>query len=179
MKFSHHTDKKGHGQDAQTPDTAHIQNPDVTHETSDVNVRAVIKFLVGLTASTLAAFLIVWGLFVFLTNRSKRAEPPPSPLALRGEARLPPEPRLQLAPGHEVHPLQDMRNLQAEWDRQLEGYGWADQSAGTVHVPIEHAKRLMFERNMFPSRPDVPAEIANEQIPSYQSSGRQPERRLR
>ena len=179
MIFGHHKDRRGHGHAPDhTPDTSYIHNPDVAHEASDVNVRGIINFIIALTVSTAVALLIVWGLFAFLARRSERSEPPPSPLALRGEERLPPEPRLQLAPGHEAHPLQDMKQLQAEWQRQLGGYGWTDQTTGAVHIPIEHAKQLMLERNMFPSRPEAPPEIANEQIPSYQSSGRQPERRL-
>lgn len=180
MKFGDH---KGHGgdgrdRDARTPDTSHVQNPDVAHEQSDVNVRAIIRFITGLTIATLAVFAIVYGMFRFLTYRATQQQSPTSALARKGEERLPPEPRLQLAPGHEAHPLADMADLRREWREQLENYGWADQSAGTVHIPIDEAKRLMLERNMFPSRPDAPLEIAEEQVPSYSSSGRHPERRL-
>ncbi len=179
--LGHHSSGEGDSRgtpDTRTPDTSHVQNPDVSHEQSDVNVRGIIKFIMGLTIATTIVFLIVWGMFRLLVYQSTQQQPPPSALARRGEERLPPEPRLQLAPGHEAHPLMDMANLRREWNQQLENYGWIDRSAGSVHIPIDNAKRLMLERNMFPSRPNAPVEIADEQIPSYSSSGRQPERRL-
>ena len=31
-------------------------------------------------------------------------------------------------------------------DAELHSYGWVDKNAGTVHIPIEDAMRLMLER---------------------------------
>src|SRR5437660_9260660 len=81
----------------ETPDVSYIQNVDVTHETSDVYVSGIVKFLVGLSLLTIATFLLTWGLF--RAFESKATEPPRSPMALTEKDRLPPEPRLQGAPG--------------------------------------------------------------------------------
>ena len=52
---------------------------------------------VGLVVLMIASFLIVWGMFRALNSRI--TEPPRSPMALSEKDRLPPEPRLQGAPG--------------------------------------------------------------------------------
>ena len=45
-------DHNGHGHVTEVPDTSHIKNVDVTHETSDVNVPALLKFVLALTIMT-------------------------------------------------------------------------------------------------------------------------------
>src|ERR1043165_8927550 len=76
---------------------SHIKNIDVTHEVSDVYIGGIAKFTVGLVVLMVASFLIVWGMFRALSSRI--TEPPRSPMALSEKDRLPPEPRLQGAPG--------------------------------------------------------------------------------
>src|ERR671934_93173 len=44
----------GNGHKTETPDVSHIRNVEVTHETSDINVRAVLTFAVVLTLATIA-----------------------------------------------------------------------------------------------------------------------------
>ncbi|HVQ14738.1 MAG TPA: hypothetical protein VMS40_14150, partial [Vicinamibacterales bacterium] len=57
-------------------------------------------------------------------------------------------------------------------------YGWVDKNAGTVHIPIDDAMRLMLERGALTSRPvdgSKPAEA--DTFPSDASSGRVLEKR--
>src|SRR6185436_3270605 len=84
----------------ETPDTSHIKNIDVTHETSDVQVGAIGKFVIGLFVLTVATYLVMWGMFVFMERKEAKLEQqrPRPTMALTGEDRLPPEPRLQGAP---------------------------------------------------------------------------------
>jgi hypothetical protein len=79
----------------ETPDVSYIKNIDVTHEISDVHVTGIVKFLAGLSVLTIGTFLLVWALFGVFEKAA--TEPKPSPMVERG--RLPPEPRLQSAPG--------------------------------------------------------------------------------
>lgn len=88
---------KHDGHVTETPDVAYIKNVDVTHEMSDVYVSGIVKFLVGLSVLTIATFILMWGLFRSFAN--KATETRPSPMALTEKDRLPPEPRLQGAPG--------------------------------------------------------------------------------
>jgi len=78
----------------ETPDTSYIKNVDVTHEVSDVYIGGIAKFVVALTVLMIVSFVLMWALFRSL--ESQATDPRRAPMA---EERLPPEPRLQGAPG--------------------------------------------------------------------------------
>ena len=61
----------------------------------------------------------------------------------------------------------------------LYGYGWVDQKAGIAHIPVQRAIDLVLQ-NGLPTRP-ASAQTAKDEgstIPSYSSSGTQPEQVL-
>ena len=45
----------------------------------------------------------------------------------------------------EIHELREVRDAEEE---KLYTYGWVDQNAGTVHIPIERAMQLIVERGL-------------------------------
>ena len=130
------------------------------HEASALKIGPVVWFMIGLGVATVIVFMLMTGLFDAFANRASKSEDRPSPLA--GERqKLPPEPRLQLAPTSaeqleakrppnikEDHPLQEMKRFRAEEDARLNSYGWVDEKAGVVHIPIDDAKRLLLERGL-------------------------------
>ena len=81
----------------ETPDTSHIKNIDVTHEKSDVRISAIAKFVFALIVLMVVSFVLMWAMFRILQKQN--VDPARSPMALKDEERLPPEPRLQSAPG--------------------------------------------------------------------------------
>jgi hypothetical protein len=193
----------------ETPDVSYISNPNVAHEHTDVPVTPVLKFVGGLFVMLLVACLAMLLMFKFFERREEAAELEASPLARQGADRLPPEPRLQLAPGFEVRregapavdlsydtegttdraplPQSEYWVVREEWMRQLTTYGWADQQAGTVRVPVEHAMRTYLERQRAkqqaqqgqpggrPAHEGQPAPA--ETTPSASSSGHQTEQK--
>jgi len=40
-------------------------------------------------------------------------------------------------------PYEELRQLDADQLEQLNSYGWVDQQAGTVHIPIDRAMELV------------------------------------
>jgi hypothetical protein len=152
----------------ETPDVSYISNPDVAHEHTDVPVTPVLKFIGGLIVFFGIAFGAMYLMFLFFQRRELAAERRPSPLQRQGEERLPPEPRLQLAPGFGVtgedgkriplahepvgqtevvpQPQSEYWTVRDEWERKLGGYGWVDEQAGTVRVPVEEAMRAYVQR---------------------------------
>jgi hypothetical protein len=69
-------------------------------------------------------------------------------------------------------------NFRLGEEAALQGYGWVDKGAGTVHIPIQDAMRLMLERKMLESRPQDPAQLPPAAlIPSDARAGRTVERR--
>src|ERR1044072_2939458 len=83
----------------ETPDTSHIKNIDVTHEESDVYIGGIARFVLGLFVLIVVSFVLIWAMVRMLESRPHQGEKPPSPMALTDKERLPPEPRLQSAPG--------------------------------------------------------------------------------
>ena len=176
----------------ETPDVSHIQNPDVSHEASDVNVGSIIKFVIGLFVLTVVTFVLMKLLFKVLEDRAARLDPPARPMALTEQERLPPEPRLQAAPGFGVQTSKDkrvvlqLREPKAEyevlrkiWDGILKGE--ADPRTGQAGMPIEEAMKRVVEDGSLRSRAPAPnqeqLDIKGMDVPSFQSSGRMPEKR--
>jgi hypothetical protein len=137
----------GSKQPSETPDVGHIQNPEVSHEASDVSIRPIFWFLFWLGVSTVVIFLLMGQLFNYFSAREARRDPPPPILA--GEKQTePPEPQLQLIPGHPVHPLDELKMLRDQEDSELRSYGWVDEQAGVVRIPIDKAKEKLLQQGV-------------------------------
>ena len=126
-----------------------LDNPDTTHESSDINVRAIIGFTVVLTAIVLIIDLAMYGLFHVLHKYEVRNDPYVTPLAAPLEA-LPkqPEPALQLTP------WADLKDFRSQQDAHMSSYGWVDEKTGVARIPIAKAKELLLQRGI-PVRPEL------------------------
>jgi hypothetical protein len=182
---------KGNGHRTETPDVSHIRNVEVTHETSDVSVRGVLTFVVVLTISGIAIHLGVAFLYNYF-NAQEAKEPGPGPMALKAEERLPPEPRLQSAPGFGVvlengqkvgleraAPQDEYKVLRKQWDENLKT-GLKDQSGNVVGMPIDAAIDKVAAQGL-PSRvKGAGGKLTDYAVstPTAWSSGRETEKRL-
>ena len=126
--------------------TEGIDNPDVRHETSDVNIRAILGFGLGLIVVAVFIHVTVWLLFMFFEGRETHRVAAEFPLAVGQENRQPPEPRLQ------THPREDLRDLRQQEDDILGSYGWVNKASGEVRIPITDAMKLTVQRGL-PARP--------------------------
>src|SRR5439155_20366353 len=116
--------------------------PRTEHETSDVNLRAILGFGAGLAVAGVVISFLVWLLFTYFSVREARPVAPVYPLATTQENRLPPEPRLQ------TQPREDLRELRAHEDEILTSYGWVDRNAGVVRIPIDRAMQIAVQRGL-------------------------------
>ena len=116
----------------------------VSYEKEDANTRLIIRSGIGLALFTLVASALVLFLFRWFGERAMRGDAPPPPMARMDPGRLPPAPRLQTLP------TQDLDAARAEEDRTLTTYGWVDEGAGIVHIPIEEAMRRLAARGEAP-----------------------------
>jgi hypothetical protein len=182
----------GHIHRTETPDVSHIRNVEVTHERSDVNVSAVVKFVFGLTVMTVAVYILMWGFFRLLNARTQN-EAPPGPMAMSEKERLPPEPRLQGAKGFgkdlstvvgdkessdPKDPKWEIRVVRQVWEDNLKT-GSRDANGKVVGMPIEEAMKKIVEGGL-PSRVSGPMKLQDFAIsaPTAASSGRTTEKRL-
>src|SRR4029453_4064867 len=116
------------------------------HEPNTVNIPGVVKFLIWLSVAVMVVALLMWGLLHYFDKRKAQEAPPPSPLA--PEVRVPPEPRLQGAPGSVSSPAADIRRFREQEDQMLNSYGWIDQQRGIIRIPIEQAKKLIEQKGL-------------------------------
>jgi hypothetical protein len=188
--------KRGHRTDE--IDSSDIENPDVHHEVSDVSIRPILYFGLGLMIATAVIYVAMAWLFDVFEKREENIEGKKkrSPLAAERQ-RIPPEPRLYLAPEQPgqprpnvvtQNPIQEYKTLRAEEDARLNNYTWVDQNAGIVTIPINEAKRLVLQKGLLVSRP-APAQSAggasatpagqrqgaSEELPSESSGGQKTE----
>ena len=110
------------------------------HERTDAKVRPLAIFLIFMGVTITASFGFTVLLFDFFSQRMESIDKPVSPLQIRNEQ--PPEPRLQVVPGLDLRLQQE-----AEADR-LNGYGWVDEDARLVHIPIEKAIDALLEKGL-------------------------------
>ena len=133
---------------SETPDVSHIHTPGVAHEESDVKVGSVAWFTAGLAVLVLLTGLLMWGMFRLFARTEERKEPPPTSLTQekKPESGNPeemfPEPRLQRTP------LQDLERYRDEEKGKLKEYGWVDQNAGIVRIPVEEAKKKLVKQGL-------------------------------
>jgi hypothetical protein len=176
-----------------TPDVAHIQNADVSHEKSDVNIRSIIMFAGGLLVFGIIVHILMWLMFNYMEDRARKSEPPQRHMALTEKERMPPEPRLQAAPGFGVNLGEgkelirlELREPQAEYNEMLKIWkqeldGKPDPRTGQVSMPIEEAKQKILSNGELKSRSQAEGQqqvdTQGMDIPSYQSSGRMTEKR--
>jgi hypothetical protein len=172
----------------ETPDVSYIQNPDVKHEESDVNVRGILIFVAGLFVLMGVTLVLMWFMLNFFEKQEAARETKPGPMALTEQKdRLPPEPRLQAAPGFEAEgenlelhePQAEIKVVRERWHEALEK-GTVDEKTNVrTGIPIKDAMRQLLEQNTLKSRPASGNQQTIDQMgemPSYSSSGRMMEK---
>jgi hypothetical protein len=163
----HHAVAGHHAADDQYLETP----PGSTYEHTDAHVGPMIKFGLWLLISAVIVHVGLAAMYWLLVREStERVDTQRYPLAVNG--RLPAEPRLQQFPRNELY------EFRMKEEAELHTYGWVDKNAGTVHIPIEDAMRLMLQRGVFTSRlQDASASAQADLFPSDSSSGRTLEKR--
>jgi hypothetical protein len=127
-----------------------LHNPDTAHEETDINIGAIVTFVVGLAVVTLAIQIAMWGMFKILDKVEEKADPTLSPYAsapAKSGADFP-------APSLQTTPWTDLKALRAEEAAYLHSYGWVDEQAGIARMPIDKAKALLLKKGL-PVRPEL------------------------
>jgi hypothetical protein len=123
------------------------EQPRRGHETSDANVRDLIIAGVILCCLVIAGLLVSRGVFHYFVGHQGLG-PPASPF--ENVRMLPPEPRLQ------VSAPKDLKQYRAGQEEILHSYGWVDENAGIVRIPIERAMDILAQKGL-PVRSATPA----------------------
>ncbi|CAN5428630.1 hypothetical protein BH10ACI1_BH10ACI1_05180 [soil metagenome] len=163
-------------------------NFDKPYEQNIIGLRGIIIFAVGLFLLIVITFALMWVLEVQLENRANEIDKKDNqnPMALTDKENLPPEPRLQGAPGFGVdgpngrinlelvEPHAEYRELHKIWEKEWEE-GQKNQQTGTVvTLPIEEAKKKFLEQNSSVKVDENTQKLFEESqtFVSYSSAGR-------
>jgi hypothetical protein len=159
---------------------------DKPYEQNLVGLRGIIYFGIGLFLLIVVTFGLMWAMMNVMEDQAVADKDNKSPLAMGEQERLPPEPRLQSAPGFGVDdqkgrvnlelkaPQSEYRELHKQWE-ELWANGQKDKNTNTViSLPIKDAKeKFLAESKKTPAanQGKNPLEEARTYV-SYSSSGR-------
>lgn len=144
------------------------------YERRDIGSAGVLYFLGGLLLAGIAVFFIVNGVYWYLNKRFEAEQAPVSPLVTNAPAdtrHIPPqfgnnyEKYLKdsfPAPQLEIDERTQLNSVRLHEEDVLNTYGWVDQKAGTVRIPIDRAMDLIAQRGL-PVRSQSTAEAQTAQ----------------
>lgn len=175
-----HTEGHDMGRDTADRSTPGDQFDDNSpgYETTDVNVKGVSVFLLGLFGFVFIFFFVCYGLGILINGLWVKEDGAPSQWAI-GLGATPagkggnltsntemqqkeygrmvsnfPQPRLELDDGN-----QDTADLHAREDLLLEHYSTVDGQPGTIRIPIERAMELIAQRGLPVATQQKPSEM--------------------
>lgn len=130
------------------------------YEENDIGIKGIIWFAGGLFLLIVITFGLMSLFLNFLRKDAAENAGRPNPMILSEKERLPPEPRLQLAPGFGVDsdkgrvnmelqaPAAEYIELRRQWEILWE-HGQKDERTGVYTVmPIDQAKERFLEQNV-------------------------------
>lgn len=103
-------------------------------EPSDVSPRLVLLVTLGLFLGMGLSVLLAFGVLRWIAPNTA---PPQTKFGSR---------QAELGPRLEVSPSVNRELLQRQAEQRLQGYGWIDRQAGTVHIPIDRAMAILAAR---------------------------------
>jgi hypothetical protein len=123
------------------------------YERQDLKPSGILYFLLGLGVAILLCILALKTLFPVLDRREKASQPAVNALITKPPAETRhvergypqsvfPSPKLE---EDERGQLDEIRRNE---DKTLYSYGWVDEKAGTVRIPIERAMDLLVQRGL-------------------------------
>jgi hypothetical protein len=124
-----------------------------TFEHEDLSARNVLYFLLTLGIVTVLCMFGLKGVYAFLDHRVKASQSEVNPLVTNV-----PEDTRHVAPRYpqtafpsprlEEDERGQLNGIRLEQDNTLYSYGWVDEKAGTVRIPIERAMDLLVQRGL-------------------------------
>lgn len=123
------------------------------YERNIIGMKGIVYFGIGLLALIIITFGLMWALLNVFEDGARQTKGSNNPMAMTERDRLPPEPRLQSAPGFgvegpdgrvnmELHiPQAEYNELRRQWELEWRN-GQRDPHTGvTTVMPIDEAKQ--------------------------------------
>jgi hypothetical protein len=141
-------------------------------ERQDLSAQGVLAFLISLVVGGVVVYFVIWGLYHFLDSRQRSRQTQQSPLVKQvetdtrivspDEIQKFPQPRL------ERNERVEIKDFRLKEEQTLNSYGWVDEKAGVVRIPIERAMQLLAQRGLptTPKAGTVPPSAVNVATPA-------------
>ena len=135
----------------------HAEHPTGSFEREDLSPLGVFYFLTGLAIVGIAIYFILVGMYRYLDAYDRTHQPPMNPMSVATGVnpnvmtdreiqqqvdKTFPKPVLEYSERTQF--IQELENE----DNTLESFGWVDQKAGIVRIPIEQAIDLVAQRGL-------------------------------
>jgi hypothetical protein len=124
-----------------------------SYEHQDLQSSGILYFLLSIVVGVVICLFVLGGVFDFLNHREKASQPPMNPLVTNV-----PEDTRHIAPEYpqsvfpdprlEVDERGQLNSIRLGEENTLHSYGWVDEKAGTVRIPIERAMDLLVQRRL-------------------------------
>jgi len=159
---------------------------DKAYEGNEIGLRGIFGFAIGLFLLIVVTFGLMWAFLNVLKDYSEENAGQVNPMQMSDKEKLPPEPRLQAAPGFGVDspkgrvnlelmaPQNEMWELQKQYAEMWKN-GEKDAKTGMVMMlPIEEAKAKLISQNVKAKSGEEAEKIlkASRKFVSDASSGR-------
>jgi hypothetical protein len=143
------------------------EHAEESFERQDLSPQGVLAFLISLVVGGVVVYFVIWGLYHFLDSRQRSRQTQRSPLVMQvetdtrivspDEIKKFPQPRL------ETNERVEIKDFRLKEEQTLNSYGWVDEKAGGVRIPIERAMQLLAQRGLpiTPKAGTVPPSAAN------------------
>jgi hypothetical protein len=140
---------------------------DADFEREDLGARPILSFLAAIAVSIVVIYFVIAGIYRVMSHYDETHQPALSPLkpAVEGDTRVAnktdiekfPQPRL------EENERLELKGVRLAEESTLYSYGWVDEKAGVVRIPIDRAMELIAQRGL-PTRPQtgtIPPSVVN------------------
>jgi hypothetical protein len=124
-----------------------------SYEHQDLQPSGILYFLLALGVVTVLCLFGLKGLYGYLDRRERANQPAVNPLVTNV-----PEDTRRVAHGYpqaafpspklEEDERGQLNEIRMKEEKTLYSYGWVDEKAGTIHIPIERAMDLIVQRGL-------------------------------
>ena len=132
---------------------------DKTYEQNLIGLRGIIYFAIGLILLIVITFGLMFALLNVMEDQARETKDAANPMMMTDKERLPPEPRLQAAPGFGVEsergrvnlelraPQSEYWELRTQWEEQLKNGQRHPQTGMVVTMPVDRAKEAFLQQS--------------------------------
>jgi hypothetical protein len=166
--------------DARDNKTSNHGSPDAreSYEHRDLQASGIVYFLVSLAVVTILCMFGLKGFYHYLDGRERSTQEPLNPLVKKA-----PEDTRAIPPGYpqsafpnprlEVDERNQINGFLMKQDDTLYSYGWVDEKAGIVRIPIDRAMDLLVQRGLpvLPQAAVSPSSAAENNQPTNAAQG--------